>query len=113
MPRISEIVPVPDERWRDEASCRGTSPEIFYPPSSGRMSTSSSWAECCDSCPVRVTGCLAHALLTPENFGIWGGMSSRERDRLVRRLRRGTESWDAVESGVIFPRWKATAASSE
>ena len=38
----------------------------------------------CRSCPVR-TECLAHALDHRVEFGVWGGMTERERRALLRR----------------------------
>ena len=42
-------------------------------------------------CPVR-TECLAEALDGRINFGVWGGMTERERRALLRR-RPDVESW--------------------
>jgi WhiB family redox-sensing transcriptional regulator len=45
----------------------------------------------CRGCPVR-TECLADALDNRHEFGVWGGMTERERRALLRR-RPGISSW--------------------
>lgn len=50
-----------------------------------------------DACPVRLA-CLTYALDTDERFGIWGGMSDRER----RRIRQATRSSDPVSPAVAL-----------
>jgi WhiB family redox-sensing transcriptional regulator len=69
------------DMWQDRALCAETDPEAFYPDKGG--STREAKAVCA-RCDVR-TECLQFALANDERFGIWGGMSERER----RRLRRG------------------------
>lgn len=46
-------------------------------------------------CPVR-TDCLRTAIATDEPFGIWGGMSHRERNALVRKAERGPRTLDQL-----------------
>lgn len=72
--------------WRAQAACRGLDPEFFY---AGRGEFEE-WAEAkavCRLCPVRLE-CLEHALDACERFGVWGGLSHKER-RLLKRSRRG------------------------
>lgn len=45
----------------------------------------------CNSCPVRLE-CLADALDGGHQFGVWGGMTERERRMLLRR-RPDVGSW--------------------
>ncbi|MDF2420175.1 WhiB family transcriptional regulator, partial [Trueperella pyogenes] len=47
----------------------------------------------CFSCPVRIE-CLADALDSNMSFGIWGGMTERERRALVRRFPNVTDWWE-------------------
>ena len=73
-----EVLDPGDWRWR--ALCRETDPEAFYP----EKGTSAREARrICSSCEVR-TECLEYALGHDERFGIWGGLSERERRRLRR-----------------------------
>jgi len=67
-------------RWQDKALCAEVDPEIFYPEKGG--STLAPKAVC-RRCEVRAE-CLEYALEHEDagRFGIWGGMSERERRRL-------------------------------
>lgn len=56
------------------AACASTDVELFYP----KIPTSEAAVSLCRRCPVR-RSCLSHAELTPERFGIWGGLTPRER----------------------------------
>ncbi|MDO5034497.1 MAG: WhiB family transcriptional regulator [Actinomycetaceae bacterium] len=67
--------------WQARALCAQTDPEAFFPEKGG--STREAKAVCA-SCEVRAQ-CLEYALENDERFGIWGGMSERERRRLKRR----------------------------
>jgi WhiB family redox-sensing transcriptional regulator len=71
------------EPWRDDAICAQTDPEAFFPDKGG---STRDGKKICLGCPVR-TECLQYALDHDERFGIWGGLSERER----RRLRRGSD----------------------
>ncbi len=67
-----------DEGWRENTLCAQTDPEVFFPK---KGSSSAEAKRICDVCDVRAQ-CLAFALANSERFGIWGGLSVRERDRL-------------------------------
>lgn len=62
------------------AACRGCDPNLFFPEHGGPTDDAKA---VCMSCPVRVE-CLEFALQNVEKFGIWGGISERERRRLRR-----------------------------
>jgi WhiB family redox-sensing transcriptional regulator len=66
--------------WQDRALCAQTDPEAFYPEKGGSTREAK---KVCRSCEVRAD-CLEFALANDERFGIWGGMSERERRRLKR-----------------------------
>ncbi len=72
--------------WRDNALCRETDPEAFYPPRGGSARPAK---QVCGRCLVRAD-CLSDALSCPANddHGIRGGLSERERIAL-RRQRAG------------------------
>jgi hypothetical protein len=84
-----------DLSWYDEAACRGADTELFYPPrdkSKYRAIASEAKKYCfgngeTSACPVR-TSCLWDAIYRDEQHGIWGGMSHRERNALVRKWQR-------------------------
>lgn len=71
------------ERWQDWAACKGMNPDVFYPPDGVGEAFAKKF---CRSCPVREQ-CLEYALVRREKDGIWGGMTTKERDRLARQLR--------------------------
>ena len=58
-----------------------TDPEAFFPEKGGSTREAK---KVCQSCHVR-SECLDYALANDERFGIWGGMSERERRRLKKR----------------------------
>ena len=67
--------------WQDRALCAQTDPEAFFPEKGGSTREAK---RVCRSCEVR-TECLEYALEHDERFGIWGGLSERERRRLKRQ----------------------------
>lgn len=80
----------PEPEFYRYAACRGSNPEVFYPPTGpGEPPPDYSQAQAiCDACPVEAQ-CLDHALTWPEKHGYWGGMSERARRLYLRRLNRG------------------------
>ena len=66
--------------WQDRALCAQTDPEAFFPEKGGSTREAKRSAASCD---VRAE-CLQYALDNDERFGVWGGMSERERRRLER-----------------------------
>ena len=89
--RVSEVI-VPLEHgvecsddaedlgWQERALCAQTDPEAFFPEKGGSTREAK---KVCRGCEVRAE-CLEFALEKDERFGIWGGMSERERRRLKR-----------------------------
>jgi len=77
--------------WKSRANCMGVDPDLFFPERG--MSTREA-KEVCRGCVVR-EDCLEYALANGEKFGIWGGLSERERRRIRRAralVRRGGAS---------------------
>ncbi len=68
--------------WQLLANCLGVNPDLFFPE---RGASTREAKEVCKACVVREE-CLEYAIVNSEKFGIWGGMSERERRR-VRRAR--------------------------
>ncbi len=80
---IASLVIVPDDgdgllAWQERALCAETDPEAFFPEKGGSTREAK---RVCQSCEVRPE-CLDYALDHDERFGIWGGLSERERRRL-------------------------------
>ncbi len=67
--------------WQDRALCAQTDPEAFFPEKGGSTREAK---RVCRGCEVRAE-CLEYALEHDERFGIWGGLSERERRRLKRQ----------------------------
>ena len=70
-----------EEPWRLDALCAETDPEAFFPEKGGSTREAK---RICGRCEVKVE-CLEYALGHDERFGIWGGLSERERRKLKRR----------------------------
>lgn len=68
--------------WQERALCAQTDPEAFFPEKGGSTREAK---KVCASCEVRAE-CLEYALANDERFGIWGGLSERERRKLKRRV---------------------------
>jgi WhiB family redox-sensing transcriptional regulator len=64
--------------WQERALCAQTDPEAFFPEKGGSTREAK---KVCLGCDVRGE-CLEYALAHDERFGIWGGLSERERRRL-------------------------------
>jgi WhiB family transcriptional regulator, redox-sensing transcriptional regulator len=67
--------------WQERALCAQTDPEAFFPEKGGSTREAK---KVCLSCEVRGE-CLEYALANDERFGIWGGLSERERRKLKKR----------------------------
>lgn len=68
------------EDWREQALCAQIDPEAFFPEKGGSSKAAKS---ICRQCPVQVE-CLEYALGSNQTFGVWGGLSARERHKLGR-----------------------------
>src|SRR5215204_4736047 len=69
------------QSWQEQALCAETDPEAFFPEKGGSTREAK---KICTGCEVKAQ-CLEYALANDERFGIWGGLSERERRRLRRR----------------------------
>lgn len=92
-----------DESWRNNAKCLGMDTEMFFPPR--EKDTYKAIADKAKSicmgkdgkpaCPVR-KACLLYSVDSDIIYGIWGGMSNRERNALIRKAKRNgktLEQW--------------------
>ena len=73
--------------WSKNARCRTTDPDELFVQGAAQNRAKA----VCMGCPVR-TECLADALDNRVEFGVWGGMTERERRALLKR-RPGVTSW--------------------
>ncbi|MFZ4519640.1 MAG: WhiB family transcriptional regulator [Microthrixaceae bacterium] len=69
------------ESWQNFANCLGVDPDLFFPE---RGASTKEAKQVCQGCVVREE-CLEYALANGEKFGIWGGLSERERRRIRRQ----------------------------
>jgi len=67
--------------WQERSLCAQTDPEAFFPEKGGSTREAK---KVCVGCEVRAE-CLEYALAHDERFGIWGGLSERERRKLKKR----------------------------
>lgn len=80
------------EPWPERALCKQTDPDVFFPEKGGSTRDAK---RICTGCHVR-SECLDYALARDERFGVWGGLSARER----RQLHGGDGS---SESPILHP----------
>ncbi|WP_407923950.1 WhiB family transcriptional regulator [Corynebacterium comes] len=79
---LDEFFGAVEQEWQDQALCAQTDPEAFFPEKGGSTREAK---RICMACPVR-DDCLEYALEHDERFGIWGGLSDRERRRLKKQI---------------------------
>ena len=70
----------PDD-WRQDAACRGTDTDSFYPAQGEEARVAK---KICRKCRVS-SECLAYSIKMNDGNGIWGGLGEGERRRLFLR----------------------------
>ena len=80
------MITVPGWDWRQLAACRHADPELFVPVSASGPSLDQVMQAkaICAGCPARQQ-CLAFALDSRQDHGVWGGMSEEERRPRARK----------------------------
>ena len=102
---LTAAIPTPRSGdWPTEAACRNSDPDALFVQGAAQNRAK----VICRSCPVRVA-CLADALDNRVEFGVWGGMTERERRALLRR-RPNVNSWHRLFEAAV--REQADAAST-
>jgi WhiB family redox-sensing transcriptional regulator len=84
-----------DTGWKEKGACRSQGPDLFFPDvatASGRREEKEA-VKICKECSVRPQ-CLSHAL-AHEDFGVWGGMTERQRryERKISGMKVDTERY--------------------
>jgi WhiB family transcriptional regulator, redox-sensing transcriptional regulator len=92
------------EDWTMRAKCRGMEDALFPEASDQKRARL-----VCSGCPVRFE-CLAEALDNRIEWGVWGGMTERER-RLLLRQRGDVKSWRSVLLGNPNPQSAAQSSA--
>jgi WhiB family transcriptional regulator, redox-sensing transcriptional regulator len=74
------------DNWRTEASCRDLDTDLFFPAGeTGLAAIQIQQAKAiCRTCPVSAA-CLEFAMVTHQEYGIYGGTTEDERRRLRRQ----------------------------
>lgn len=78
--KLVEALATEELSWQDYANCRGADADLFFPE---RGASTRRAKAICGACEAREQ-CLEYAISNGEKFGIWGGMSERERRRVRR-----------------------------
>ncbi len=65
--------------WVEEGVCASVDPEVWFPPQGGNHADAK---RVCGRCPV-AQECLDYALATDEEYGVWGGASRLDRERMA------------------------------
>ncbi|GGO97645.1 WhiB family transcriptional regulator [Wenjunlia tyrosinilytica] len=77
--------------WHAGAACRRDEAGLFFAPSkeptAARLAREEAAKRVCSNCPVLLE-CREHALLQPEPYGVWGGLTAAERRVVLARRRR-------------------------
>ncbi|MDQ6839687.1 MAG: WhiB family transcriptional regulator [Actinomycetota bacterium] len=91
------LLQTPEPIWQRQANCMGVDPDLFFPE---RGASTREAKEVCRGCVVR-EDCLEYALANGEKFGIWGGLSERERRRI--RRQRALARRTALDAEAVNP----------
>lgn len=76
-----------DHSWVDDALCAGDEPDRLFVQGAAQREV----RRRCLVCPVRLM-CMADALQCQASFGVWGGLTERERRAILRRYD-NVEDW--------------------
>lgn len=75
--------------WQEHGACRLVDPTLFFHPQNergvARIRRDRSAKAICARCPVRLE-CADYAIRAREPYGVWGGLSEEDRERIYRRL---------------------------
>lgn len=95
-----------DKTWATEAACRDCEPDALFVRGAAQRSA----RMICYQCPVRID-CLVDALDSNSSFGVWGGITERERRAVLKRYPnernwhgRITQGADALALEIRAPR---------
>ncbi|MDQ1034934.1 WhiB family redox-sensing transcriptional regulator [Streptomyces sp. V3I8] len=71
----NDTTAVPDLSWQEQALCAQTGSDFFFPEPGSSVREAK---QICGMCEMR-SACLEYALNHDERFGVWGGLSEKER----------------------------------
>ena len=84
---VEEVRVTGTKQWAERGACRKSDPDALFVQGAAQNRAKA----VCLGCPVR-TECLADALDNRVEFGVWGGMTERERRALLKK-RPNVTSW--------------------
>ncbi|GAA1101846.1 hypothetical protein GCM10009642_45460 [Nocardiopsis metallicus] len=93
-PYVWEVGHMWTNQWTTKALCRQIDPDALFVQGAAQNRAKLF----CQGCPVR-TECLADALDHRVEFGVWGGMTERERRSLLRKHPEVTD-WGPLLKGA-------------
>ena len=99
--------PMWNEDWSSKALCNETRPDVLFV----RGAAQNRAKQMCAGCPVKAE-CLAEALDNRIEWGVWGGMTERERRALLRR-RPNVTSWRRLLESAMVDHAAATTADGD
>ncbi|MDY5152482.1 WhiB family transcriptional regulator, redox-sensing transcriptional regulator [Actinobaculum suis] len=80
--------------WASHAACAASDPDALFVRGAAQRQA----RQICFTCPVRLL-CLADALDNNMDFGVWGGMTERERRALLRKFPHETNWYRHIMEG--------------
>lgn len=98
----------PEYAWRYSARCKGEDTDIFYPPRDKeqyKLIATQAKVFCFgenkkNPCPVQ-KDCLWDAVKREEPHGIWGGLSHRERNALIRKWKKSYKKKMSLQEFIL------------
>lgn len=84
LPFYANYDPDEDLSWMQHGKCVGCDPGLFFPERNGSKDPA---LQVCAGCPV-VNTCREHAFYHHENYGVWGGTTPRQRQKIWREQRK-------------------------
>ncbi|MDO4928001.1 MAG: WhiB family transcriptional regulator [Corynebacterium sp.] len=79
-PSTAQLPLVHRDEWVMQANCRDCDPDALFVRGAAQREA----AAICEDCPVILT-CRADALDNRVEFGVWGGLTERQRRAILRR----------------------------
>ncbi|MDD7385285.1 MAG: WhiB family transcriptional regulator [Actinomycetaceae bacterium] len=83
-----------DQSWVVQGACTNADPDLLFVRGSAQRQV----RQMCYRCPVRLE-CLAESLESGSTYGVWGGLTERERNHLLRRFPGVTDWTERIASG--------------
>lgn len=99
--------PKTDNRWLDEAACRGLPPSVFYPDDFTMWAEAAVVKDLCSMCPVR-SQCVDAAVTSPMEEDGWWGLPPDD-IRTLRQLYKGS----LVDLDPVIEEYAVTLASKD